>query len=114
MSMVVSRESSIAARLGLALAFLVATMAIACGKSSQTPPACTPGTERCDCYGNGTCNAGLQCLSKLCVATAGTGGVSGTGGQGATAGAGGAMTGGATGAAGSAAMGSAGTTGSAG
>jgi hypothetical protein len=25
------------------------------------------GTEGGACYGNGTCNAGLTCLSKLCV-----------------------------------------------
>jgi hypothetical protein len=39
-----------------------------CGKSG--PPA---GTERGPCYGNGTCNAGLTCLSELCVATAAAG-----------------------------------------
>jgi hypothetical protein len=39
-----------------------------CGKSGA--PA---GAERGACYGNGTCNAGLTCLSDLCVATAATG-----------------------------------------
>ena len=28
---------------------------------------CSPGTERCACYGNGTCNNGLTCASDLCV-----------------------------------------------
>jgi hypothetical protein len=28
---------------------------------------CTPGNERCECYPNKTCNAGLVCLSDLCV-----------------------------------------------
>ena len=29
--------------------------------------ACAVGEERCACYGNGTCNAGLVCGSDLCV-----------------------------------------------
>lgn len=28
---------------------------------------CTAGTERCACYGNGTCEEGLVCLSEHCV-----------------------------------------------
>lgn len=28
---------------------------------------CTAGTERCACYGNGTCEEGLMCLSEHCV-----------------------------------------------
>ncbi len=78
------------------------------GKSSP-PDACSAGNERCACYPNGTCNAGLSCLSDLCVretgptdgavdrasGTGGTGvaGGSGTGGTG-TGGAGGAGNGG--------------------
>jgi hypothetical protein len=74
-----------------------------------------PGAERCACFPNGTCNAGLSCLSNVCVnpsADAGTdtpasdaGGSAGTGG--AAAGTGGATggtiagTGGAGGGAGS-------------
>jgi hypothetical protein len=52
-----------------------------------------PGTEGGPCYGNGTCNTGLACLSSLCV-NAGTGGSGGSdasvGGSGGSAGAGGA------------------------
>lgn len=33
---------------------------------SGTPAACSGG-ERCACYGNGTCDQGLACLSGLCV-----------------------------------------------
>lgn len=39
----------------------------ACSFADDAPAACEAGEERCDCYGNGTCNAGLQCLSDLCV-----------------------------------------------
>jgi hypothetical protein len=43
--------------------FLAVGLALAaCGK-----PQPNPGTERGPCYGNGTCNAGLSCLSGLCV-----------------------------------------------
>lgn len=45
---------------------------------------CPVGSERCSCYGNGTCDDGLVCLSGLCV-DAGTGGV-GTGGVAPTGG----------------------------
>src|SRR5262245_35687859 len=44
------------------------------------------GGERQDCYPNGTCNAGLVCLSNACVdpgpsGGGGTGGVAGIGGS---------------------------------
>jgi hypothetical protein len=35
-----------------------------CGKGGAAA-----GTERGPCYGNGTCNPGLSCLSDVCVAT---------------------------------------------
>ena len=38
----------------------------ACDKSS-TSGAAAQGSERGDCYGNGTCDVGLTCLSNLCV-----------------------------------------------
>jgi hypothetical protein len=38
-----------------------------CGDSHDVPP-CPAGAERCACYGNDTCNDGLECLSELCVA----------------------------------------------
>ncbi len=40
---------------------------------------CSAGTESCPCYGNDTCNAGLACLSHVCVNPIGTGGTA-TGG----------------------------------
>jgi len=43
------------------------------------------GGERQSCYPNGTCNAGLVCLSDLCVKPA-AGGQSGTGGSGGAGG----------------------------
>jgi hypothetical protein len=70
-------------------------------------PICTPGKERCPCYGNGTCDAGLGCASDLCVklpAGTGPGSVSkdsgvpdaSAGGAGAVGGAGRPAAGGAT------------------
>jgi len=41
---------------------LVLVALAACGK-----PANSDGTERGACYGNGTCNAGLACMSNRCV-----------------------------------------------
>jgi hypothetical protein len=38
---------------------------------------CAPGGEACSCYGNDTCNDGLTCLSHLCVAAGGRGGMAG-------------------------------------
>ncbi len=54
-------------------ALLLATAA--CGAS--TPES---GTERGPCYPNGTCNAGLSCLSDLCVERSADGGAVGDGG----------------------------------
>jgi len=51
--------------------------------------ACTTGNEGCACYGNGTCNGSLACLSQLCVSLTGTGGRGGTTGTAGTGGAGG-------------------------
>ncbi len=56
---------------------------------------CPTGTERCPCYGNGTCNIGLTCASDVCVdlgAGGTTGGTGGTGGVDASGGAGGTCT----------------------
>lgn len=41
----------------------------ACKKAPESGKAAgtADGTERGACYGNGTCNQGLTCLSKLCV-----------------------------------------------
>ena len=38
----------------------------ACG-SEDDGLQCAAGTERCACYPNATCNAGLTCTSRLCV-----------------------------------------------
>jgi hypothetical protein len=42
---------------------IVAALAAGCAKR----PDPSPGTERGACYGNGTCNDGLLCLSARCV-----------------------------------------------
>ena len=42
---------------------------------------CVAGTERCGCYGNGTCNLGLTCASRLCVHVSGEDGATGSGGK---------------------------------
>jgi hypothetical protein len=55
-----------------------AALAVACGGTSSNGllgkgheldagSSCAPGQERCACYGNDTCNAGLTCASELCV-----------------------------------------------
>lgn len=47
---------------------LIGAVAIGCGGGGGK----AAGTERGPCYGNGTCNAGLVCLSDLCVSPGGT------------------------------------------
>jgi len=37
------------------------------GGAPATSTNCPAGNERCACYGNGTCNAGLVCASQHCV-----------------------------------------------
>jgi len=109
----------------LAAALLGLSWLIACtgGQPSQ-------GGVKQSCYPNGTCNAGLTCLSMLCVDTrndasveasgmagssAGVGGSAGAGSAGANAGTGGAtVTGGNAGAGEGGAGGAAGATGAAG
>jgi hypothetical protein len=49
---------------GLSLSALAAACGGAPAPGGGDP---APGTERGPCYGNGTCNAGLVCLSELCV-----------------------------------------------
>ena len=44
------------------------------GGADASSPAPTPGSERGPCYPNSTCNAGLECLSDLCVKAPGGGG----------------------------------------
>src|SRR5204863_8813416 len=68
----------------LLLAIALAAAAVAdCGGSNAGPPSsCPAGSERCSCYGNGTCDVGLSCLSNRCVVVTGGGG-NGVGGLGA-------------------------------
>jgi sulfatase modifying factor 1 len=69
----VSRNQSFPICFALLLSF-------GCSGSSDTnpgPSACPAGSERCACYGNGTCNTGLECRSKLCVSAGNGGGTSG-------------------------------------
>ena len=54
-------KSENAVGLGLVLT-LAATLAVACGAATKAE-----GTEGGPCYGNDSCNAGLACLSHLCV-----------------------------------------------
>jgi hypothetical protein len=58
---------------------------------------CAEGAERCPCFSNGTCDAGLTCASDLCVALDGSGGggavANGGAGQGASGNDGGAAAG---------------------
>lgn len=63
-----------------AVLFLVACSS---GNNDNSPldatPGCSPGSEACECYGNNSCDPGLECRSQLCVGD-GPGG-SGAGGQ---------------------------------
>lgn len=56
--------------------------AAGCGSSSKAA-----GSEGGPCYGNGSCNSGLTCFSKLCVEATGTGGAAGGASGGAAGGA---------------------------
>jgi hypothetical protein len=51
--------------------------AIACSNGSSGNSDCPAGAERCACYANATCDAGLTCLSDRCVRPNGEGGVPG-------------------------------------
>jgi hypothetical protein len=58
----------------------------AAGTSSTAdagPGPCAAGSERCGCYGNDTCDAGLSCASGLCVKldALGRAGANGSGGS---------------------------------
>jgi hypothetical protein len=71
------------AALSLVCVLLALGLAVGCGGGSQS--GCT-GAERCSCYPNNTCNAGLTCLSDVCVdSPTGAGGAAGaTGAAGVT------------------------------
>jgi hypothetical protein len=75
---------------------VASVLLVACGSgnSIKSPPSCPTGAETCPCYGNGTCNTGLVCLSELCVNPAtGNGGAGGTLGTGGASGSGGTIPG---------------------
>lgn len=56
-------------------------VALACGGGdSDGSGSCEAGAERCACYPNHTCDAGLECLSEVCVAAKDSGGVGGSAG----------------------------------
>ncbi|MFC1609842.1 hypothetical protein ACFL6C_02700 [Myxococcota bacterium] len=61
-------------RLATIAALLPLTAACNSDDPNPIPPTCPAGSERCACYGNGTCNTGLICLSGLCVRPVGDGG----------------------------------------
>lgn len=92
-------------------AFSFAVLAAACGGSTHSSEGanengdCAPGSERCPCYGNGTCDDGLDCLSGICVDADGSasgGGANGGGANGGNAGGGNANGGNASGGGGNA------------
>jgi len=99
-------------RFAIALTGVLTAWAIGCGSDSGGH-----GANGQSCYPDGTCNAGLRCLSRVCVPAA-SGGVGGTvgGSDGSTAGAGGggAGPGGAAAGAGGAAAGAGGAAGTGG
>lgn len=49
----------------MARAVVLVAVLMACNSAGSKPPA--PGSERGACYGNGTCDDGLSCLSDRCV-----------------------------------------------
>ena len=63
-----------------ALVTSLATFAVACGGQTGTPT--QTGQLNAPCYGNGTCDPGLQCVDDLCVTPSGDApGQDATGGQ---------------------------------
>lgn len=68
--------------------FLACCLAfLGCSSGGNSHP-CAPGGERCACYGNGTCDQGLECRSDMCVSNgtndSGTPGLGGGQGGGAS------------------------------
>jgi hypothetical protein len=115
-----TNTASVVALLGALGVGLAASCSSSDSETTNTPAAPEPGTERGACLAHNTCNAGLVCLSDLCVrldsGAAGASGGAGTGGDAGVAGKAGSggttSTGGTGGAAGS--SGTAGTGGASG
>jgi len=61
--------SDYARALAVCVALLALAVVSACAKQrpAESGTSVANGSERGDCYGNGTCNEGLICLSNLCV-----------------------------------------------
>ncbi len=57
----------------------LAVVALSCSESGGDGSACQPGSLRCECSADGTCDNGLSCLSDVCV-DAGIGGSESTAG----------------------------------
>ena len=65
----------------LLAAFFALSSGSGCGgatSNATSSSTCPVGAERCDCYPNATCNAGLECRSNRCVTAAGGGSTGGT------------------------------------
>jgi len=66
-------------------------LAGACGSDASKESPCKTGALACQCYANKTCDAGLSCVSTLCLDLAGIAGfgpILGGGGEAATSGSG--------------------------
>src|ERR1041384_6439224 len=50
-----------------AMAFIGAAALAAAAAASCSDDSHCMGAEHCGCYANGTCNAGLDCRSRVCV-----------------------------------------------
>ena len=66
-------HSSVVGKVGFGIGLLLVA-APGCDGSPQSTNNCAEGSERCPCYGNGTCDEGLTCLSDRCVIDDATGG----------------------------------------
>lgn len=52
---------------GFVRAVFCVGLVVGLGGCSDSGDDCAAGSERCPCYGNGTCNDGLTCASDICV-----------------------------------------------
>jgi hypothetical protein len=60
-----------------ALVLTAMVWVLGCSNKSSSGDDCETGSERCACYGNKSCDKGLECLSDICVSVDGAGGASG-------------------------------------
>jgi hypothetical protein len=65
--------TSLRGALGALACAIVSALAIAACSGASNPgasaqdAACSPGSQGCACYGNGTCNSGLACIAGVCT-----------------------------------------------